>query len=295
MNEQYEAYRCLVEKALARAVSGENTKGKIPMLLTKAMEYSLLAGGKRLRPVLLLAAYALRETDVAQAIPYAVGLEMIHTYSLIHDDLPAMDDDDLRRGRPTNHKVFGEAMAILAGDGLLNMAYETMLAQAVRLGTREAVTAVEAIARRAGVSGMVAGQVLDVTSEDLVPDMDLVANIHRLKTADLITAPMEGGLLLAGAGKAEVDAGIAYGQHLGLAFQIIDDLLDLTGEEKLLGKQVGTDEKNGKLTWPGCVGLEKSRQDAREHVDLAVKALEMFEQKGNFLTALAQSTLNRVQ
>ena len=298
MKEKYVAYQTLVENALASAILPGGTvpdENEIPGLLGQAMRYSLMAGGKRLRPVMLLSAYALKKEDVTPALPYAVALEMIHTYSLIHDDLPAMDDDDLRRGMPTCHKAYGEAMAILAGDGLLNMAYEVMLGAAVRLNTREAVSAASAIARRAGVTGMVAGQALDVSMEGQKPQASLVEYIHRHKTADMLTGAVEAGLTLAGGTGKELDAVRDYGFHMGVAFQIVDDILDLTGEEKLLGKRTGMDEKHGKLTWPACVGMEKAREDARLHVEAAVCSLSLFEQRGNFLAYLAQSMLHRVQ
>ncbi len=298
MKETYVTYQAMVEDALLEAIRPGDTvpeNDQIPGGLGRAMRYSLLAGGKRLRPVLLLGAYAIRKEDVSYALPYAVAMEMIHTYSLIHDDLPAMDDDDLRRGKPTCHKMYGEAVAILAGDGLLNMAYETMLKAALRLNTREAVEAVSAIARSAGVTGMVAGQTLDVTMEGQPPDISLVNYIHRHKTADMITGAVEAGLTLAGGTEAELRAVKAYGYHAGLAFQIADDLLDLNGDEKLLGKRTGMDQKSGKLTWPACVGPEKALADARHHVAEAQNALSLFEQKGNFLAYLAQSMLHRVQ
>jgi geranylgeranyl diphosphate synthase type II len=259
------------------------------------MRYSLMAGGKRLRPVMLLGAYALKKDDAAPALPYAVALEMIHTYSLIHDDLPAMDDDDLRRGMPTCHKAYGEAAAILAGDGLLNMAYEIMLKTALKLNTPEAVKAAAAVARGAGVTGMVAGQSLDVSMEGHRPEISLVSYIHRHKTADMFVGAAEAGLALAGGTEEELSAVRDYGVHMGVAFQIVDDLLDIMGEEKLLGKKTGMDEKHGKLTWPACVGVDKAREDACHHVDAAVGALALFEQRGNFLSYLAQSMLHRVQ
>ncbi len=298
VNETYDRYHAMVEDALARAIApGQAVPGdeEVPGLLGQAMRYSLLAGGKRLRPVLLLAAYAVRQQDVTPALPFAAALEMIHTYSLIHDDLPAMDDDDLRRGKPTCHKVYGEAMAILAGDGLLNLAYETMADAAVKLNTKEAVSAMAAIARRAGVTGMVAGQSLDVSMEGAKPEISLVTYIHRHKTADMITGAVEAGLLLAGGTQEELAAVSRYGYHTGVAFQIVDDLLDLQGEEKLLGKRTGMDEKHGKLTWPACVGAAQAQKDAAEHMEKAVAALFLFEQKGNFLAYLAQSMLHRVQ
>ncbi len=269
--------------------------GEIPAALRQAMHYSLEAGGKRLRPVLLLAAYRLLKEDVEPALPYACALEMIHTYSLIHDDLPAMDNDDLRRGKPTNHRMFGEAVAILAGDGLLNAAYELMLRTACAQESMAGLKAAESIARRTGITGMIAGQTMDVTQEGTAPSLDKVGYIHAHKTADLITAPMEAGLLLAGATKEQLEAGRKYGYHLGLAFQMVDDLLDLEGDPALLGKNTGMDAAQGKLTWPACVGIGRTREDAAEHVRLAVESLSIFDEKANFFKALAQSTLTRVQ
>lgn len=182
----YDTLEKLVNDSLEMQV---NSLGDIPETLKKAMLYSLEAGGKRLRPVLLLAAYGLLHEDVTPALPYACALEMIHTYSLIHDDLPAMDNDDLRRGKPTNHKMFGEAVAILAGDGLLNAAYELMLRTASQESSLSGLRAAEVIARRAGVTGMIAGQTLDVTLEGTEPTLEKVAYIHAHKTADLLTAP----------------------------------------------------------------------------------------------------------
>lgn len=287
----YAAYQALVETSLP---AGLHALGEIPEPLKRAMAYSLEAGGKRLRPVLLLASCETAGGCVDDALPFACALEMIHTYSLIHDDLPAMDNDDLRRGRPTNHKVFGEALAILAGDGLLSAAMELMLREAVRLGGR-GVRAAEAIARRCGVTGMVAGQTMDVTGEGTEPTLEKVAYIHRHKTADLLTAPVEAGFLLAGASDAAVEAGVAYGQHLGLAFQMIDDILDVAGDAARLGKSTGKDAAAGKLTWVAIRGVEGARVDAREQIRLAMNALDTQTMETNFLKTLAQSTLNRVQ
>ena len=288
----YDTLEKLVNNSLEMQV---NSLGDIPETLKKAMLYSLEAGGKRLRPVLLLAAYGLLHEDMTPVLPYACALEMIHTYSLIHDDLPAMDNDDLRRGKPTNHKMFGEAVAILAGDGLLNAAYELMLRTASQESSLSGLRAAEVIARRAGVTGMIAGQTLDVTLEGTEPTMEKVAYIHAHKTADLLTAPMEAGLLLAGASEGQLAAGRAYGYHLGLAFQMVDDLLDLEGDPALLGKNVGMDATLGKLTWPSCVGEAQTRAEAAKHIAEAVKALAIYEEKANFLKGLAQSTLTRVQ
>ncbi len=288
----YQEYQQLVEDALSAQLA---SLGRIPAALFEAMNYSLSAGGKRLRPVLLLAATEALGGNVDEALPFACALEMIHTYSLIHDDLPAMDNDDLRRGRPTNHKVYGEAVAILAGDGLLSAAAELMTRAAVRMGEMRGVRAAEASLRRAGVTGMVAGQAMDVTEEGAQPTPGKVAYIHLHKTADLITAPIEAGFLLADASMQQVAAGCEYGRHLGLAFQMVDDLLDVEGEATLLGKTPGKDAAEGKLTWVTVHGVEKTRADAADEVRRAIDALENLPEETNFLKALAQSTLNRVQ
>ena len=288
----YAEYLQMVEGALSAQLA---SLGYIPEQLFEAMDYSLSAGGKRLRPVLLLAACDTMGGKLDEALPFACALEMIHTYSLIHDDLPAMDNDDLRRGRPTNHKVFGEGMAILAGDGLLSAAMELMLRSAVRMGDLRGIRAAEAIARRAGVTGMVAGQVMDVTGEGSEPTLEKVEYIHRHKTADLLTAPIEAGFILAGVDDAAVAAGCEYGVNLGLAFQMVDDLLDVEGDAATLGKTPGKDAAEGKLTWVAVKGIEETRKDAAQTVEKAVAALKNISGDTNFLKTLAQSTLNRVQ
>ena len=287
----YAEYLQMVNDALSPQL---RSLGYIPAKLLESMEYSLAAGGKRLRPVLLLAACDMAGGDVQTALPFACALEMIHTYSLIHDDLPAMDNDDLRRGKPTNHKVFGEDVAILAGDGLLSAAMELMLRAACAMPDMRGIRAAEAIARRAGVTGMVAGQTIDVTEEGSEPTMEKVSYIHAHKTADLLTAPLEAGLILAGASEEQVRQGIAYGYHTGMAFQIVDDLLDVVGDAALLGKNTGMDAALGKLTWVAVRGIEDARADAAEHTRKAMQALEGFGEAGAFLRELAQSTLERV-
>ncbi|MBR5110525.1 MAG: polyprenyl synthetase family protein [Clostridia bacterium] len=262
-----------------------------PDKLREAMRYSLLNGGKRLRGCLLLAACELGGGDAEQALPFAAAMEMIHAYSLIHDDLPAMDNDTMRRGKPTNHVVFGEALAILAGDALLTHAVEIMASSR----HPRAFAALGEIIRAAGIGGMLAGQTLDVTNEGAEPDIALVRDIHRGKTAAMLTAPLTAGLILAGAESERVEAGRKYGQHLGMAFQIVDDLLDVEGDPALMGKTLGKDIEAGKLTWPACVGMEQARLDAQEHIRQAVDALAPFGEKAGFLRALALSTLHREQ
>ena len=286
----YEEYRGEVELALGPMLE---SLGAIPDRLLEAMRYSLLAGGKRLRPVMLLAACDMAGGDITAAMPFACALEMIHTYSLIHDDLPAMDNDDLRRGKPTNHKVFGEDLAILAGDGLLNAAAELMARAAMRMAAARGIHALEIIMRHAGVTGMIAGQTKDVLSEGDDPREDLVSYIHAHKTADLLEAPMEAGLALAGADEGQIRAAFEYGLHLGLAFQMTDDLLDVTGDAALLGKNTGMDAELNKLTWVALKGVEGTAKDAAEQVELAEKALEKLPWDTSFFKELAQSTLTR--
>ncbi len=292
--ERYAALQAKVEQALDACLplpSEDWAEEEHPRRLAEAMRYSVLNGGKRLRPVLLLAACGLLESDLDTALPFAAAVEMIHCYSLIHDDLPAMDDDDLRRGKPTNHKVYGEAMAILAGDALLNLAYETMAASP----HPRAMAALYQVARRAGGQGMIAGQTADIMMEGQAADPEMLRYMHSHKTADLITAPIAAGLTLAGADTEEMAAGCRYGYHLGLAFQIVDDLLDLTGDAALLGKATNMDAQRGKLTWPAVVGMAQAWTDAAWHIEQAVQALSIFDERADFLRELAVQTLDRVQ
>ena len=262
-----------------------------PEILKEAMRYSLLSGGKRLRGCLALATCEAAGGKAEDALPFACAVEMIHAYSLIHDDLPSMDNDTLRRGKPTNHVVYGEAMAILAGDGLLSYAFEHLSSQQHPAAFR----VLGILAKAAGVGGMLGGQVLDVTNEGKEPEGTLVRQIHLGKTAALITAPVLAGFALAGADDAGMERAETYGRQLGLAFQIVDDLLDLEGDATLMGKTLGKDVAEGKLTWPACVGAEKARQDAAACIDLAVAALNPLGEKALFLQTLAENTLHRVQ
>ena len=281
-----EAYKALLEEYLdALVIPGAPDK------LRDAMRYSLLAGGKRLRGCLLLAAADFAGNGWEAALPFAAALEMIHAYSLIHDDLPAMDNDTMRRGKPTNHMVFGEAMAILAGDALLTFAFETML----NSGHPRSLPAIREIARAAGVGGMLSGQTLDVTNEGAQPSIDLVHKIHEGKTAALLTAPLTAGLILGGADEGLIEAGRKYGFHLGMAFQIVDDLLDLEGDPALMGKTLGKDAAEGKLTWPACVGAQQAKMDAARHIEEACQAFAPYGDSALFFTDLAVSTLHRVQ
>ena len=286
----YAEYQALVEHSLAPMLE---SLGYIPERLLEAMRYSLEAGGKRLRPVMLLAACEMAGGDAELALPFACAIEMIHTYSLIHDDLPAMDNDDLRRGKPTNHKVFGEDLAILAGDGLLNAAAELMARTAVEMADMRGIRALEIIMRHAGVTGMIAGQTKDVLCEGEKPREDLVSYIHAHKTADLLEAPLEAGLALAGADEKQIRAGFEYGLHLGLAFQMTDDLLDVIGDAALLGKNTGMDAALDKMTWVALKGVEGTEKDAAEQVEMAIAELDKLPYDTAFFRDLAQSMTSR--
>ncbi len=286
--ERYEELRRAVEDHLNRVTAEE--WGEIPHPLRDAMAYSLLSGGKRLRPVMLLAAHELISPADETALRFAGALEMIHTYSLIHDDLPAMDNDTLRRGKPTCHVVYGEGMAVLAGDGLLSLAMEEMLSA----DHLRALPAARYVAQAAGVRGMVAGQCLDLSMAGREPTEEVVSAIHRMKTACLLTAPMEAGLFLAGADEAQLNAGRTFGRLFGVAFQIQDDLLDLVGNEQDLGKHTGKDLTEGKLTWPALVGADRAAKDAGRMTDEACAALETaFGERSSFLCWLARSCTQR--
>lgn len=253
----------------------------VPDTLDEAIRYTLLADGKRLRPALALGAAEMIAGDDAPALPLACALEMIHTYSLIHDDLPCMDDDDIRRGKPTSHKVYGEAIAILAGDGLLTMAFE-LLAKA------ENSQVVAEVARAAGVVGMVGGQVADLQSEGHHLDADDLKAVHRCKTGTLIRASVRAGGLVAGANAAQLAALTAFGENIGFAFQIADDVLDVTGDEAALGKAIGSDHAKGKATYPALVGLEESQRLANEAAEAAIEVLASFGTEADSFRDLAR-------
>lgn len=290
MIRTYEEYQQQAEHALVPLL---NSLGTIPEPLRGAMVYSLEAGGKRLRPVMLLAACEMAGGQAETALPFACALEMIHTYSLIHDDLPAMDNDDLRRGKPTNHKVYGEDVAILAGDGLLNAAAELMTASAVRMGDMRGIRAMEIIMRHAGVTGMIAGQTADVTSGGKKPETSLVTYIHTHKTADLLEAAVEAGLALAGAGEQELRNGHDFALHLGLAFQMTDDLLDVTGDAAVMGKNPHMDEN--RMTWVALRGISGTREDASREIDAAREALSRMPWDTAFFAGITDGILSRNQ
>lgn len=270
----------------------------IPERLLASMEYSLHAGGKRLRPALVLTFARLYGASGAKVMPFAASLELIHTYSLIHDDLPAMDDDDLRRGKPSNHKKFDEATAILAGDGLLTEAFCLMFACGDEGGVPapRLVRAAQAVATAAGSGGMVGGQALDMeyTARTGVSFEELRA-MHAMKTGALITASCVAGALLAGAEPPYVRRAREYGINVGAAFQIADDILDVVGDTKTMGKPAGSDERQGKTTYPSLLGLDTSRELARKRSEAAVAALDGIDHpEADFLRALSRYIVERV-
>lgn len=293
-----EARRREVDAALERFLPPAH---RHPATLHQAMRHSLLSGGKRLRPILVLAAAEACGTPRRRLLPAAAALEFIHTYSLIHDDLPAMDDDDLRRGRPTCHKVFGEAAAILAGDALLTAAFELLTGPVQRrllapLGSRGQVRQLEAaalLAQAAGMAGMVGGQMADIESEGKEVELPALQYIHVHKTGKLLQASLLVGALLSGASPARLKALGTYGESLGLAFQIMDDVLDVSGDREKMGKNTGGDAAKAKATYPAFFGLEDSRRKAEALSRRAVLSLRGFGSAGEPLRALAKFVVER--
>jgi geranylgeranyl diphosphate synthase type II len=263
----------LVDQALDRLTPPESA---LPQTIHRAMRYSLFAGGKRIRPILCLQAAAAVSDDAPGALEAACSLEMIHTYSLIHDDLPALDNDDFRRGKPTNHKVFGDAMAILAGDALFTLAIQT-LTRIEGLEAARKLALIEELSFASGtVEGMIGGQVTDIESERRQPTAELLDRIHRAKTGALLRASVRMGALAAGGDAAALKAISRYGEHVGLAFQIVDDILDVEESSAALGKTAGKDAAQGKITFPAVYGLETSRAMAQDQCRGAHEALEIF-------------------
>ncbi len=262
-----------------------------------SMKYSVFAGGKRIRPILCLAAAeaVLPDSDIQESLlPIACALECIHTYSLIHDDLPAMDNDELRRGKPTNHVLYGEAAAILAGDGLLTLAFELMTGnKATSLSPEQQLEITYVIARASGSFGMVGGQALDIAHEHQDYPFEMLRTIHRSKTGALITASVEAGAIGAGADSRARDALVTYGNCIGLAFQIVDDLLNATSTTEKLGKTAGSDEAKGKATYPAFFGIEGTRLKAQQATSDALEALANFSSSADPLRALAEYIYTR--
>jgi len=282
----------LVDEAIERFLPAPDT---MPTKLHQAMRYSVMAGGKRVRPVLVLSACAAVGGDEKNALPAACAMEMIHTYSLIHDDLPAMDDDDFRRGRPTNHKVYGEATAILAGDALLTEAFNLLSDSRINSNVPSEVLlrVCNTIARCAGSMGMVGGQVVDMESEGKQIDFPTLEYIHTHKTGALILAAIQSGAMIGGADERTFDALTRYGGAVGLAFQVADDILDVVGDSQALGKSAGSDEARGKNTYPALIGLDASRSRARDLVNVAHKAIETLGEAAEPLRAIASYIIER--
>ena len=279
----------LIEAVLLKELGAETAL--VPRL-AESMEYSLMAGGKRLRPILVMAAadaVGARGTDFVQA---ACGIEMIHTYSLIHDDLPAMDNDDYRRGKLTNHKVFGEALAILAGDALLTQAFEVILRQQ-GVPAQVLLEVLREMSIAAGPNGMVGGQVIDMLSEGKRISMEELRKMHMGKTGALFRAAIRSGAILGGASEAQLAALTTYADCFGLAFQITDDILDVAGDEAVIGKPVGSDERNEKSTYVTLTSLDEAKKLAADTVQQALEALEIFGDEAKFLRDLVKMLLER--
>ncbi len=285
-------YKAMVEAQLGKYLSSSALDPK----LLECMAYSVSAGGKRLRPCMLLAACDMLRGECEAALPLACAIEMIHTYSLIHDDLPCMDNDDYRRGRPTNHKVFGEGIAVLAGDGLLSYAFEIMLEAGLRYqsGNPHYFEAIYAIAQGAGVCGMIAGQFSDLKNENN-PNMnaELLKYIHSHKTGSMLKAALIAGAKVANASEQELFAISSFGEEYGLLFQITDDILDAEGDPALLGKSVGKDAAEGKLTYVSLYGLEKAKELAKQTSAKAREALSPLSECADYFHALIDDTFGR--
>ena len=266
-----------------------------PSVIHEAMRYSVFAGGKRIRPILAIMTAETLGYKAERVLPAACSLELIHTYSLIHDDLPCMDDDDFRRGKPTNHKVFGEAVAVLSGDALLTYAFELITKNAGVKGVKPAavIEALRLIAAASGTGGMVGGQVVDMLSEKQEPSLPVLQYIHTHKTGALILAPIMAAAELCGAGEREKKALKSYGENLGLLFQIVDDILNVVGDAGKLGKSVGSDAARKKVTYPALFGIDESRQRAGELRKRTAKAAEYFGRKADLLNALSDYVINR--
>ncbi|MCI7146131.1 MAG: polyprenyl synthetase family protein [Clostridiales bacterium] len=287
----FENYKELIEEHLTDFIPDIDHKS---ITLYDAMKYSLAAGGKRVRPVLLLAACDFCGGNVEEALPYACAVEYIHTYSLIHDDLPCMDDDDMRRGQPTNHKVYGEAIATLAGDGLQSAAFEAMSRDMLLYldddkALKNRIRAYNEICRGSGVRGIIAGQVADIEAEDRNCSPEMLDYIHLTKTATLITAAIRAGAMLGDADSDTLERLTVYGENLGLAFQIRDDILDIIGEEEEMGKKSGMDSIKKKATYPSLYGLEESKARLHARTARAIEVLKPYYDNAEVLVKLAEN------
>lgn len=288
IDRTYDDYKELVERHIMDFIPNIDNKS---ISLYESMKYSLMAGGKRLRPVLLLASCEFAGGNIREAVPYACAMEYIHTYSLIHDDLPAMDNDDLRRGLPTNHKVYGEALAILAGDGLLTCAFEAITKDMMMVyddqeKIRKRVNAAYEIAKGAGCRGMVAGQVSDIEAENAVASNEMLEYIHLNKTGALIRAAVKAGLYLGSPDDKMIDNIQKYAEYLGLAYQIADDILDVVGNPEEMGKSMGSDVKKNKNTYPSINGLDAAYRRLDEVTSKAVESIGEYYDNAEFFRDL---------
>ncbi len=292
LQERLKTYAAMTEAGLQNYLTSAN-EVYYPVIF-ESTRYSAMAGGKRLRPALVLEFCRVSGGEIEKALPFACALEMIHTYSLIHDDLPCMDDDDLRRGKPTNHKVYGEATAVLAGDALLTRAFEVALdrANTASLDAETVLRAAKTLADAAGMDGMIGGQVIDMDAENKQIGLDRLLMLQQLKTGCLIRCAAHMGCIIGGATAEQLEAADAYAAKIGLAFQIEDDLLDIEGDEAVFGKPIGSDAASGKSTFPGLLGADKCRQMIRNLTDDAIAALDAFEDR-TFLSELAESLTSR--
>ena len=281
----------IVEEALEHYLPGEDN---IPADIYKAVRYSVFNGGKRIRPILCLAATEAVGGDLGPAIPVACALELIHSYSLIHDDLPAMDDDDFRRGKPTCHKVFGENIAILAGDALLTEAFVLLShVEKVRLSAERRLAVIQEIAKAAGICGMIGGQALDVLSGKSEPNENMLREIHRRKTGALIVAAIKSGAIIVNARKDKIQALAEYGINVGLAFQIADDILNVEGNRELMGKETGSDAAHNKLTYPSLLGMGKAKEKLAKYINAAEASLSGFDERARPLLVIARYIMER--
>lgn len=290
--QQLQQRKELIDNHLLKYLEKPDTH---PPIIHQAMHYAVFNGGKRLRPMLVMEGAALAAEDPEIAMLTACGIELIHCYSLVHDDLPAMDDDDFRRGKPTCHRVFGEATAILTGDALLTAAFELIAANArvPGISPEQVVTVMGEIAAAAGSRGMIGGQIMDLAAENEAIDLPTLQTLHSLKTGALFTASLRAGALLGNMDAAGLEALTSYARHFGLAFQITDDLLDIKGDQLILGKPIGSDAKNHKSTYPSLLGMEQAEIMARQSVEQCLACLERFGAEADFLRQLAYFTLER--
>ncbi|MDW5298535.1 MAG: polyprenyl synthetase family protein [Sedimentibacter sp.] len=281
-----------IDENLSTIISEEENPQKV---IYESMNYSLLSGGKRLRPVLLLGTYEIFQENIEDVIPFACSMEMIHTYSLIHDDLPAMDNDDYRRGRLSNHKKFGEATGILAGDGLLNKAFETGLEAALesKLDINKSVKALCAIAKSSGADGMIGGQIVDMYGHEKISSIDDLKYMYSLKTGAIIKSSVVAGAILGGANDAEIAALELYAEKLGIGFQIEDDILDVTSTQEVLGKAIGSDAANDKITYLSFVNIDEAKEHVEKFTQEAIESLSIFGDKAKYMIELARYLTNR--